>query len=89
MTDQNYCELASYCADLLVLAGFVEKSCVNADGSVNFTTTDLGEEMFPVVLQLLRAAEDPQVMDVLKLIMASPMEEEPEAFTDAQARFRF
>ena len=58
MTQANYNEMASYCIDLLVAAGFVSRGCVASSGRVVFTTTELGEEVGHSVAQLIRAAGD-------------------------------
>ena len=90
MTQANYNEMASYCVDLLVAAGFVSRGHVASSGRVVFTTTEIGEEVGFAVAQLIRAADQhPGVSKCLqRLLMAEEMAEKPEAFTDTLPLFQ-
>ena len=90
MTIENYTECTRHCFDLLIAAGLVRSSMVQADGGAEFFYTDKGVELSDDILDLLKAARHPTVQEVLITILSSSSAaEEKESFTDTQARFRF
>lgn len=69
MTRLGYNERASYCIDLLVLAGLLRWGIVHKDGTIESMATCLGKEEGESIGQLLRAGEDDMVRGILIAIL--------------------
>ena len=66
-----YKKRASYCIDLLVLAGLLRWGIVHEDGTIESMATCLGKDIGESVGQLLRAGEDDYVRRILIAILCS------------------
>lgn len=92
MTRPGYNERASYCIDLLVLAGLLRWGMVHEDGTIESMATCLGKEEGEAIGQLLRAGEDDLVRRIMIAILceerpipANPSEANPTSLPKSRA----